>query len=515
MDTSGRTSTQRQPGNLRASGLSPIMLTDDPRLHRQPASLEDCIADNEPEGFIPLSDTLLLKASCSKDEADILEYVGKDIATSLISRVGQINVARLTFHQESAIIERGVPFVLLEIRPEERLPASLRIIELVSQLHARGIVHGDVNPSSLRWNSEGQLIFADFANARLVDRGNPDKTQQRCWDGDEEFVSPRARSNTHFGRCFVPTESDDLFAMAVTLWCVWAGRRPESGMFTRNSGQSPDLGVITDPDIFGDIVDILQQGNLNLNPHLPCTPLRGRELSPPFLACHDEVASRSPSPTLQIPSAVSRDNSFEGSCGNPSNPVVKHPVELLADVPFSAALPSTKVHQPALPAVVLARRNSCPPLRIYRLNEWSTEKTCGTQEESCLRESNADPQSRTSLSFTLRISSTVPSPSPQPTEFEFDQDQHGDASSDTSSEDELDEEITWEFPFPFMQGLPCSPTDSMACLASPKVSLPPEFAVRVSPEQLRLQGHRRVQSVGSIMERIQESEGRRGGQEEV
>ncbi|KAK4446301.1 hypothetical protein QBC34DRAFT_497021 [Podospora aff. communis PSN243] len=235
MHTSGQTPADRRTRNLRPSDLPPVMLADDPRLHLEPISLEDCAAENEPEGFIPLSDALLIKRSCSKNEADMLEYAGKEIAIRLVTRIGTVDTISSTFHQQSAIIERGVPCVLSEIRPEERLPTSLRIIELVSQLHARGIIHGDINPSALRWNPQGQLVFADFANARFVQDSDREQNQeQRRWDGDEEFVSPRARSNTRFGQPFVPTESDDLFAIA-------------------NSGPSPDLSVITDPDVLGDL----------------------------------------------------------------------------------------------------------------------------------------------------------------------------------------------------------------------------------------------------------------------
>ncbi|KAK0649863.1 hypothetical protein B0T16DRAFT_445515 [Cercophora newfieldiana] len=344
--------------DLRPSDLSPIILVDDPRLQqRKGQPLEGCDRENETEGYTPLSDALLLKNACTKDEAEVFDCAGKDIAMGLHSRVGRVDISTSTFHQESVILERGVPFSLSEIRPEERLPASLRLIDLVSRLHARGIVHGNVNPSALRWNSQGQLVFADFSNARLVGRGRG-RVPQKCWDGDEDFVSPQLRSNTRLGRCFLPTESDDLFAMSVTLWCIWAGQRPEPGMFNDNNGPSPDLSVITDPDIFGD-----------------------------------------------SPKRLCEDGNYR-----PLSCLVPPESQLDLPAPFS--------------------------------------------DDRC----------------------------PQPTEFDIDFDQDdNDNQSDTSSDsdsDELDEEITWEFPFPFMQGLPCSPTDSMACLASPKGPPPPEFAVR-------------------------------------
>ena len=90
----------------------------------------------------------------------------------------------------------------------------------------------------------------------------------------------------------------------------------------------------------------------------------------------------------------------------------------------------------------------------------------------------------------------------EPETYDDTSDSDSDSDSeDTSSEtsDSLDEDdITWEFPFPFLQGLPCcSPTDSVACLASPKGPPPPDFAVRIRPEQLRLR-HRRVQSLSGL-----------------
>ncbi|KAK3356644.1 hypothetical protein B0T25DRAFT_516239 [Lasiosphaeria hispida] len=169
MDTSppsGRATSAHKWYTLRASNLPPAMLAGDPRLFQEIP--DDCSVVTEAENFSPLSESLSLKDPCPKEEAELFECAGKDTAVSVLSRVGRVDIETSTFHQESVVMESGVPLYVALIRPEEVLPVSLRIINLVSRLHAKAIVHGNVTPSAFRWNSERQILFSDFANARLA-----------------------------------------------------------------------------------------------------------------------------------------------------------------------------------------------------------------------------------------------------------------------------------------------------------------------------------------------------------
>lgn len=263
--------------NLRACDLSPIMLADDPRVCQDEGLFPDdgCSALTV-DGF-GLSNSLLVRA-CSKEEAEMFDHVDSDMAMRIVARVGQIDMATSIFHQESIIFEMqdGVyGFMVHRVNPEDRLTVSLRIIGLVSRLHAKGIIHGDVSPGAFCYDTGGQLVFGSFANARRVN-GKHNQIHHRCWSGSAHFLSPRARwylrsADWDMGRCFVPTESDDLFAMSVTIYCIWAGwPRPEGDEFG-GKYRAPDLSVIRDAGVREIVIKALQQGGIHTKPLKPCT----------------------------------------------------------------------------------------------------------------------------------------------------------------------------------------------------------------------------------------------------
>jgi len=264
--------------NLRACDLSPVMLVNDPRVCEDEGLFPDDrgSALTEYSGF-GLSGSLLVE-KCSKEEAEIFDHAGSDIAMQVIARIVQIDIATSTFHQESVVfeIQDGVhSFAAHHVAPEDRLPVSLRIIDLVSRLHAKGIIHGNVTTDAFRHNTNGQLVFSSFANARRATKKKI-QTHHRCWHGSGLFISPRARWYLHSpdwdaGRCFVPTESEDVFAMSVTIYCIWAGWPRPDGDHFGGKYRAPDLSVIEDADVREIVVKALQQGGIHTEPLKPCT----------------------------------------------------------------------------------------------------------------------------------------------------------------------------------------------------------------------------------------------------
>ncbi|KAK1757001.1 hypothetical protein QBC47DRAFT_412347 [Echria macrotheca] len=490
--------------DLMADDLSPVMLETDPRICRYMSTNQD--QGEESRTAISISPGLVLRNGCTKHETDIFELAGDDLATPLFARVGRVSGGTMTFHQTAAVFSSGRPFALSEILPGERRTISLQLTDLVSRLHAKGIIHGNINPAAIQWNSTNQPVFSDLSSARLVDKGD-NHQNQTCWDGDEGFISPQLRSNTRPGRCFVPTESDDLYALAVTIWCVWACRQPEPGMFSANGGPIADLRVISDPDIFGDVVETLQQGGLNLDPMLSRQAvLRGRELSPPTLARvrgqDSSIRTRSYSPQSHKKFSISPDSRAPSAFGSErvgmmtwgeDVPPARHsPIELPAEVPATATATSFTIHSPLVtmppPAALRQRRNSFPPSLLHPVDDPTTSsssapRTCPVQSPPQLKPPPVLIPPPTTNPHLRESSTTPPSPS------------SSSEDSSTSDSDPLDDEITWEFPFPFKQGLPCSPTDSIVCLASPRGPPPPDFAICLRPEQLNLNNHSRSSSL--------------------
>ncbi|KAK0713461.1 hypothetical protein B0T26DRAFT_753563 [Lasiosphaeria miniovina] len=272
--------------DLEAVDLSPIMLKDDPRISSEVENSAFTLQPNEPFARDhPLSETLLFKHGCTKREADFFELAGDDLAMPLVSRIGWVEDDLVTFCQEYAVIERGIPLFVTEIQPQERVSVSLQVADLVSRLHARGIVHGDINPGVIQWNSRGRLVFSDMRHARLANKGRDfHPLDDRYAATSDAFLSPRLKARTNPGRGVFATEADDLYAMAVTIWSIWAGQWPESSIF-RESGI--DLSVITDADIYGDAFDILEEGGIRVNRAVFKQRSDPRELSPPPSDCGD------------------------------------------------------------------------------------------------------------------------------------------------------------------------------------------------------------------------------------
>ncbi len=392
---------QDQVPGLRAEDLPPVMLEDDPRI----SSLSRHSKCSE-RTCHPLSSTLAFKNGCTKRESDFLALAGQDIAIPLVSRIGRIDNNFALFEQTAAITERGTPFLVSDIAPEKRRDTSLRVVDLVSRLHAQGIVHGDIHPGVLQWNARGQLVFADFANARWAD-GDEFHRKIPNWDGNEDFISPRLRTQTRPGRCVCPDKEEDLYSMAVTVWCIWAGRSPDPGMFSQgSSGPVPDIGLITDPSMNASVSDILRSGGLDIDSSSPPHPLKDPDCSP----AHSKD-TRVPGPELEKLDKKPRRNTWDGQMV----PIAAETIQLLAS---------------------------------------------------------------DALSFEELLAG--------PGEYagEDDIDLQSDDGSD--EDDELDEEITWEFPFPYLQGLTATPTESVICLASPKdPTFLPSSTIFVTPEQLK------------------------------
>ena len=544
---------------LCTAGLSPFMLNDDPRIahHMTVAAFENYSCQALQRSIhLSLSDTLTLRTNCTAREASIFDRATDDLSTPVLARVGRIDTTTLQFHQEVIITEKGAPFVLSEIDPLRRASVSHMLLDLVTQLHSKSIVHGNINPDALRWNAKKRLVFCDFSGARITDSTAAEDQHPVCWHGDEEFVSPQLRARTRPGWCFIPTAADDIYAMAVTVWCVWAGRRPEGGIFSENGGRLPDLGIIADSDVLGKVVEILGQGGLGLGSRISLGSPKALDLSrrnigvfrddqrdferepvifpaarntsgppdvdpadfvheptrglpsehethysdgpaaadKPLDGCTAPAMSPSPPSRVCIPIAIITDDQHE-DWPNPPPPHSSYQKQQLNP---RSSQPKSK---PRIPSP-LSRQTRLTPTRSMTAPTTATHPALTTLDESSHSISDPDPYYFHTYINDNHAHSTSQTQEPETYDSgstDDEEDNKSDTSDASDASDSLDEDdITWEFPFPFLQGLPCcSPNDSIACLASPKGPPPPDFAVRIRPEQLRLR-HRRVQSLSGL-----------------
>ncbi len=104
-----------------------------------------------------------------------------------------------------ALLDRGA-----RLRPAQALRVGLEASRALDHAHRRGVVHGDVTPSSLLFGDEGRLRVADFGLSRTL-TGPPDGDPDGVVLGSIRYASPEQAD----GRAAVA--ASDVYALALVL----------------------------------------------------------------------------------------------------------------------------------------------------------------------------------------------------------------------------------------------------------------------------------------------------------
>lgn len=108
------------------------------------------------------------------------------------------------------------------LTPGELVTLLVPLAGALEQLHAAGIVHGDVSPGNVLFLADGMPMLADVGVTRLV--GEAD----RAVHGTDGMLAPETLEG------FAPGPEADIYALgALAWWCLtggtpgWVGTRPE------------------------------------------------------------------------------------------------------------------------------------------------------------------------------------------------------------------------------------------------------------------------------------------------
>ena len=132
-------------------------------------------------------------------------------------------------------VYRGTPMIIMEFVDgstlAERIPlpldiaieVMLEVTEVVACLHKAGVVHRDIKPRNIAFNSAGDLKLLDFGLARLEREATMSGVAANAIVGTPPYLSPEAHAHHRAHPSF------DIWALCVVFYEVLTGRRPFEG----------------------------------------------------------------------------------------------------------------------------------------------------------------------------------------------------------------------------------------------------------------------------------------------
>jgi hypothetical protein len=133
---------------------------------------------------------------------------------------------------------RTLADVLLEegpLAPEAAARIGLRVLDALSAAHGAGVLHRDVKPANVLYDSTGQAVLTDFGIASL--EGDPSMTTTGTIIGSPGYVAPERA----LGR--PPSPASDLWSLGVMLVSMVHGRSP----FERDSALATLVSALHEP----------------------------------------------------------------------------------------------------------------------------------------------------------------------------------------------------------------------------------------------------------------------------
>lgn len=154
------------------------------------------------------------------------------------------------------------------LKAEGRLPSSLArhvladVTGALAAAHARGIVHRDVRPANVLWDTDDESArLTDFGIAALLETGGEDVTrltQTGQMVGDPRYLSPEQLLDHDL------TELADMYAVGVLGYELFTGDGPYDAKTNTDwitahlSGEPRDLRRLR-PDIDPEVADLLKR----------------------------------------------------------------------------------------------------------------------------------------------------------------------------------------------------------------------------------------------------------------
>jgi predicted ATPase/signal transduction histidine kinase/tRNA A-37 threonylcarbamoyl transferase component Bud32 len=106
---------------------------------------------------------------------------------------------------------------------EELLTLAIQTTEILGQIHEQNIIHKDINPSNLVWNStSGQLKLIDFGIATQLSRETPTLKNPNVLEGTLAYLSPEQTGRMNRALDY----RTDFYSLGVTFYELFTHRLP-------------------------------------------------------------------------------------------------------------------------------------------------------------------------------------------------------------------------------------------------------------------------------------------------
>jgi predicted ATPase/signal transduction histidine kinase len=106
---------------------------------------------------------------------------------------------------------------------EERIEIARLIVEALGHVHARGIIHKDINPSNIVWNQSTQrLALIDFEIATTLSREHVAARQPGRMEGTLAYIAPEQTGRTNRDIDY----RTDFYSLGVTFYQLFTGQLP-------------------------------------------------------------------------------------------------------------------------------------------------------------------------------------------------------------------------------------------------------------------------------------------------
>ena len=150
---------------------------------------------------------------------------------------------------------QAVDVMSLDVVAKKKLMREL--ISLVTALHDKGLIHGDIKLANLLIAPNGSLRLCDFEGCQHESLAEAPEESTLNW------MSPIRLRNLNLPI----SKADDFYALGLTIWEIFAGKIPFSGLDESEVekrievGETVDLSEIAELDVRGIIEEYLKLGS--------------------------------------------------------------------------------------------------------------------------------------------------------------------------------------------------------------------------------------------------------------